>query len=75
MTNAAQASKPGKTIFVPIGFTLSAQGNFGQLLDLLHRLENGAHYCRILNASTIKVGSEGTDLLTLSLTIELLGQR
>ena len=40
----------------------------------LHRLETGLHYCRILNSTFAKVGIEG-DLLTLNLTVELLGQK
>jgi hypothetical protein len=75
-TTTAQAAKMTKTNFVPIGFNLNAQGTYLQLLDLLHRLENGAHYCRIISANTVKVGSGGdNDLLTLGLSVELLGER
>jgi hypothetical protein len=77
-TGQTQLPKTGKapaSDFVPIAFAVTAQGSYAQLVDLLHRLENGAHYCRVLNASFIKVGTESTDLLTLSLNLELLGQR
>ena len=74
-TTTAQAAKAGKSSFVPIAFSLTAQGSYLQLLDLLHRLENGVHYCRILSANTVKVGTGDTDLLTLTLNLELLGQR
>jgi hypothetical protein len=73
-TTTAQAAA-SKTNFVPINFNLSAQGSYLQLLDLLHRLENGAHYCRVLSASFVKIGGGDSDVLTLTLNLELLGQR
>jgi len=75
LTNAAKASQPGKSTFVPIAFDLSVHGSYAQILDLLHRLENGAHYCRVLSANVSKVADDGTDLLNLTLSIELLGQQ
>ncbi len=74
-TTTAQAAKVTKTNFVPIAFTVTAQGTYLQLLDLLHRLENGAHYCRILSANMVKLGTGDNDAATLSLSLELLGQR
>lgn len=74
-TTTAQAAKATKNNFVPIAFTLTAQGSYAQLLDLLHRLENGVHYCRILSATTSKVGNGDNDVLSLNLSLELLGQR
>ena len=74
-TTTAQAAKVTKNNFVPIAFTLTAQGSYLQLLDLLHRLENGAHYCRIISTSMSKLGIGDNDVLNLTLSIELLGQR
>jgi hypothetical protein len=76
LTPLTTPARPGnaKTTFVPIGFTLNVQGSYAQILDFLHRLENGLHYARILNATCAKVSVEG-DLLTLNLNVELLGQR
>jgi len=63
-----------KTAYTPVGFALSAQGTYTQLMDLLRRLENGEHYCRI-NACNLRPTTEQQrgSLLTISLTIELLG--
>jgi hypothetical protein len=70
--NAATAPK-GKAQFTTIGFNVSAQGDITQLLNFLHHLESGEHYCRILNA-TLSLNSVKRDApLTLSLTLEILG--
>ena len=63
-----------KTNFTAVGFTLAAQGDYGQLLDLLRKLENGEHYCRIISCSLRPLSTEtrgGPLLMTLSL--ELMG--
>ena len=73
LTSSAKA-KTAKTTFVPILFSVGVQGTFEQELDFLHRLESGAHFCRILNASCSKTGGPGSDLLTLNLSLELLGE-
>jgi hypothetical protein len=72
-TTAAQA-RGSKNAFVPIGFTLNVSGSYPQLLDLLGRLENGLHFARVLNARFSKTASTNADMLSLTLTIELLGQ-
>ena len=65
--------KGAKTIFNPIGFTVSMQGNLAQLVDFLHRLESGAHYCRVLSATCGTTGTGRSGLLTLTLSLEFLG--
>ncbi len=68
------AKSAAKTNFTAIGFTLSAQGDYAQLIDLLRKLENGEHYCRITTCSLRPVGTDtrgGPLLMTLSL--ELMG--
>ena len=63
-----------KTNFIAIGFTLSAQGDYGQLIDLVRRLENGDHYCRI---NTLSLKPLGTDVrgggMLMYLSLELMG--
>lgn len=77
--NQASPSVAAKAIpkggFVPVGFTFVVQGSYGQILDVLYHLENGQHFCRVLNASVTKGGGTGpsADLLTLNLSLELLG--
>jgi hypothetical protein len=63
-----------KTNFTAIGFTLTAQGEYRQLLDLLRRLESGEHYCRVISCSLHPLSAEnrGGPLL-MSLSLELMG--
>jgi hypothetical protein len=62
-----------KTNFTPVGFSISAQGDYPKLMDLLRKLERGDHYCRVLTC-TIHPQSElrGGQLL-MQLNLELLG--
>ena len=72
------AAKDRKTLYLSIPYTMTVQGDYAQILNLLRRLESGAHYCRELNATLTSGGTgagEGTDsALTLTLNLELLGQ-
>jgi hypothetical protein len=72
-TSGAQA-RASKAAFVPIGFTLNITGTYPQLLDVLGRLENGLHFARVLNARFSKTASANAEVLSLTLSIELLGQ-
>jgi hypothetical protein len=74
---AADLHQGGKTTpspnakYVPIGFTLSAQGNFSEVLAFLRGLEDGTHYCRVVTASC-SGGRKG--LVAITLNLELLGR-
>lgn len=63
----------GTQKFTAVAFALAAQGSLPQLLDFLHRLEEGDHYCRILNANLSLNGVKRDANLTLTLNLELLG--
>jgi len=67
------APKGPKTAFNPVAFNVSVQGSLAQLIDFLHRLESGAHYCRVLTANCAVAPLQRDGPLTLSLTLELLG--
>jgi hypothetical protein len=41
----------GSTNFVPIGFSVSVQGDYPAVIDFLRRVESGSPYCRILTAT------------------------
>jgi hypothetical protein len=77
MTNPAGA-KGAKGSFIPIAFSLNVQGSYAQVIDFLNRLENGVHFCRILNARCARAGAAvaggNPDVITLNLSLELLGQ-
>jgi hypothetical protein len=70
---SAAAKAVPKGGFVPVAFTFVVQGTYAQILDVLDRLENGQHFCRVNTASIGKAAAAGSDLLTLSLNLELLG--
>jgi hypothetical protein len=70
----APAKTAAKTNFIAIGFTLSAQGDYAQLMDLLRKLESGDHYCRITACSLRPLATDvrGGPML-MSLSLELMG--
>ncbi len=69
----APPAKGAKSPFVPVGFSLSADGSYVQLLNLLRRIESGPRYARIVSASLSGSLADRRSPLTLSLSVELLG--
>ena len=67
------AKNAPKTNFIPVGFTLTAQGDYHQLMDLLRRLEAGSHYCRVLTCNIKPIGEMRGGLLQMTLALDLLG--
>lgn len=61
----------GKAGFVPIGFTVSVQGDFRSVLGFLQEVERGAHLCRVLSATC--TGTRGGPVM-LAISLEFLGQ-
>jgi hypothetical protein len=59
---------------VGIGFTVSFQGPYLNVLEFLRRLESGTHYCRLTSASMATPGGNRTGPIAVSLSLELLGQ-
>jgi len=59
-----------KTNFTWVTFSVSAQGEYLQLLDLLRKLETGEHYCRI-NTCLLKPLGEQMRGTPLSMTVNL----
>lgn len=63
-----------------VGYTVALEGRYAQVLEFLRRLEGGDRYCRLLTVNIIPRRAEsGTSavsdpVLTLSLTLELLGK-
>ena len=62
-----------KTNFTAIGFALTAQGDYAQVLDLLRKLENGEHYCRVTGLNLRPQSEMRGGPLLLTLSLELLG--
>jgi hypothetical protein len=63
-----------KTVFLPDAYTVTVQGDFRQLVDLLRHIEQGSHFSRELNAIIAPASKEdpSSTKLTLALNLELL---
>ncbi len=61
-----------KTLYSGVPFNVSVQGPYANVMNFLHRVQNGRHFCRINAASFTKVGD--TADMSLALNLELLGQ-
>ena len=65
----------GSTTYVAVPYNLIVEGNYGQLLSYLRRLENSAPFCRVSSATLSRESNDINDpMVNLTLTIELLGQ-
>jgi hypothetical protein len=67
------AKNAPKTSYTPVGFAFTAQGTYVQIMDLLRRLENGEHYCRVIACNLRPAGEQRGSPLTITMSIELLG--
>lgn len=72
-TTPAVVAKPAKGSFIPVAFSVTAQGTLKQILEFLRQVENGAHFSRVLTASVAGNATQRNSPLTLSFTVELLG--
>ena len=72
-TTPSTVAKPAKSLFLPVVFSISVQGDLKIILEFLRQLENGTHYCRVLNATCSGNSANRAAPLTLALTLELLG--
>lgn len=61
-----------KTNFVAVPFSVTAQGDYTQLVDLLRRIEAGEHYCRVITCNMKPLSDMRGGQLQLTLNIELL---
>jgi hypothetical protein len=62
-----------KQTYTPVGFVLTAQGSYAQLVDMLRKLENGEHYSRVLTCNIHPLVEVRGSTLQMSLALELLG--
>jgi hypothetical protein len=73
----ANQPKAPKTIYTSIGYTISVQGDFRQILDFIGRLESGQHFFRLVSGTVAREGgrtsAEATAAVTLTLNLEFLG--
>jgi hypothetical protein len=73
--SGAVAARAPKVTYLPVGFAIGAQGTLPQILNFLRQLENGSHYSRVLSASIVGNSAPRNQILSISLTLELLGQQ
>ena len=66
-----------KTLYTGVGYTVTVQGEYRQILDFIGRLESGPHFYRMITASVSRPGQRGTadatNAINLTLNLELLG--
>jgi hypothetical protein len=66
-----------KTLYTGIGYGVTVEGNYRQILDFVGRLESGPHFYRLISGTVSHQGQRGaadsTPTITLSLNLELLG--
>ncbi len=69
---APQPKGAPKTNFVAVTFSVTAQGDYKQLVDLLRRIEAGEHYCRVITCNLKPLSDMRGGQLQLTLNLELL---
>ena len=70
-TGTQRGTKP---LLAGIGYAISVQGDYHQILNFLGRLESGHHFYRMITASVSRAGQRGSAAtITLTLNLELLG--
>ncbi len=65
--------RSAKVSYVGIPYNVNVQGPYKNVMAFLQRLEKGRHFCRINTANFTKLAG-GDAVVTLSLSLELLGQ-
>ncbi len=77
ITAEPRGPRAPKTLFTGVGYSITVKGDFRQILDFLVRLENGQHFCRLVSGvvgrDTPRGGATATNMITLTLNLELLG--
>ena len=65
-----------KGTYMPVGYTVAVQGDYKKVITFLKKVETGEHFCHILSASFSTRAGEAaeTSIITLSLSLELLGK-
>jgi hypothetical protein len=75
--NGADPKKGANSFCYGIGYTVTVEGNFRQLLDFVGRLESGHYFYRLISASASRKGDRNVSgsgaVISLTLNLELLG--
>lgn len=60
--------------YLRIPYSLSVQGDYAKIISFLRKLETGSHFCRVTSATINPVPSGSPGSVTLTLSLEVLGQ-
>ncbi len=77
---AVPVSPKGKSkrIYSGVGFAITVDGDFRQVINFLTHLESGPHFYRLTSASVSRRGNRGSGpqsgVITLTLNLEFLGK-
>jgi hypothetical protein len=66
------AKNAAKTNYTAVGFALTAQGDYPELMELLRKLETGEHYCRVISCDLKPLGEIRGGPLSMNLNVELM---
>lgn len=63
-------------LYVPVGFSITVKGDYAGVIDVLRRLEQGAHYCQItgIDLSPVSRSADSDQSMTMRLSLDLEGQ-
>lgn len=66
----------GKPTYAPVEFGLSVEGDYPSIIDVVRRLENGPHFCRITEIGLNGLGGDGrmTDNIRAGINMQLEGE-
>jgi Tfp pilus assembly protein PilO len=73
--------RASKNLYIGVPYNVNVQGSYPNVMAFLQKLENGRHFCRVITATFTKASANnegppqaGATPITLSLSLELLGQ-
>jgi len=76
-SSGAEPRRGDGRLYSGIGFTVTVEGDYRQILDFVGRIESGQYFYRLISASAIRRGELGqagsASRIALSLNLELLG--
>lgn len=65
----------GKGLYIPVGYAVTVDGDYSNLIAFLTALETGTHFCRVMSVSIKNDSVPGGEPkpMSMTLTIDLLG--
>lgn len=60
--------------YLRVPYSLSVQGNYSNVINFLRKLETGSHFCRVTSATIAPIPTGEPGSVTLTLSLQILGQ-